>query len=69
MDDTAHAFLKRSLFSHSKISLLHMVGKGCNEARLNVVSELLNPRSSFIHGQKKKKKKTVERGKGNSALT
>ena len=34
-----------------------MVGKGCNEAKLNVVSELLNPHSSFIHGQKKKKKK------------
>ena len=38
-----------------------MVGKGCNEAKLNVVSELLNPHLSFIHGQKKKKKKKKER--------
>ena len=40
-----------------------MVGKGCNEAKLNVLSEVFNPHLSFISGQKgsdiKKERKVV----------
>lgn len=57
MDGARARISKKVAFLALEISLLHTVGMGCNEAKLNDVSELLNPHLSFTRGQKGNDKK------------